>query len=625
MKKIIIGALAIWMTGWLSGCKKFINIVPDDIATINSAFTLRQEAEKYLFTCYSYLPSDGSYSGTPAFGGGDEIWQLPTFQNISGDPLQIAMGYQSSANTYMSNWTSMFDALRDCNIFLDNVDHVVDLQPYEKKQWKAEVNFLKAYYHWLLFRQYGPIPIIDKNIDISATIDQMKVKRQSVDSTINYICQLLDTAAVSLPVTIQNQSQELGRITQPIALAIKARVLVMAASPLFNGNTDYAQFKNVDGAILFDQTPSPAKWQRAADACKAAITAATGAGNKLYTFSNSLVSLTDTLYTEMSIRNAVCEKWNQEVIWGNPNSRPGGTTNLQDLCMPRLDPNQLGNQTPLGQLAPTMKMVELYYSHNGVPINEDVTYDYANRYSLRTAVDSEGEYLQSGYQTAIVNFDREPRFYADMAFDGSQWFMNNGTWPVQALAGEPQSEKNTTGYSLTGYFTKKLVNWNYVISTGTSGSTTQDYPWPEMRLADLYLLYAEALNEATGPSADVYTYLNLVRARAGLGTVQDCWTNFSNNPSKFTTQSGLRDIVHQERGIEMAFEGSRFWDLLRWKTAVKEWNKQVLGWDVNQSNPAYYYRLKVLYTQTFQPRQYLWPLNENDVIINPNLVQNLGW
>jgi len=625
MKKIIIGVLAIWMTGWLTECKKFINIVPDDIATINSAFTLRQEAQKYLFTCYSYLPSDGSYGGTPAFGGGDEIWQLKSFQNVDGSPLQIAMGFQNSNGPLMSNWENMFKALRDCNIFLDNVDRVVDMQPYEKSRWKAEVTFLKAYYHWLLFRQYGPIPVVDKNIQISATIDEMKIKRVSVDSAVNYICQLLDTAAVDLPPVIQDQSDELGRITKPIALSIKARVLVTAASPLFNGNTDYTQFKNVDGTPLFNPAASPAKWQRAADACKAAITACAGAGNKLYTFSNTLITLPEVQNLEMSIRNAVCEKWNSEIIWGNPNSRPGGTTNLQDLCMPRLDPNHLGNQTPLGQLAPTMKMVEFFYTHNGVPINEDLSYDYANRYNLRTAVDSEDNYLQSGYQTAGVNFDREPRFYADMAFDGSQWLMANQTWPVQALAGEPQSEKNTTGYSLTGYFTKKLVNWKYVINEGTSSITTQDYPWPEMRLADLYLLYAEALNEATGPSDEVYTYLNLVRARAGLGTVQDCWTNFSNNPSKFTTQNGLRDIVRQERGIEMAFEGSRFWDLLRWKTAIKEWNKQVVGWDVSQSDPAYYYRPKVLFTQTFQSRQYLWPLSESDIIINPNLVQNLGW
>jgi hypothetical protein len=626
MKKFLIILL---LPATLIGCKKFINIVPDDVATINSAFTLRQEAIKYLFTCYSYLPSDGDYGGTPAFGAGDECWQSPNWTNSDQDPIKIATGGQNADGPLMSIWPNMYQAIRDCNTFLANVGNVVDLEPYERVRWVAEVTFLKAYYHWLLLRQYGPIPVVDQNIPISATLDQTKIKRVSVDSAVNYIVRLLDTAAVNLPLTITSQSDELGRITQPIALSIKARVLTTAASPLFNGNTDYASFHNVDGSPFFNQAASTDKWQRAADACKAAIDACNQAGMHLYTFTSTLVTLSDTLFTEMSIRNAVCEKWNAEQIWGNPNSRPStgggsGATDFQDFCAPRLDPSRLDNQIPQGQYAPTMKMVELFYSKNGVPIDEDLNYDYADRYNLRTAVDSEGDYLQSGYTTAILNFDREPRFYADMAFDGSQYFMANQMWPIQAEFGQSQSQKNNDGYSITGYFTKKLVNWNYVVQDGQSTSTV-DYPWPEMRLADLYLLYAESLNEAQGPVADVLTYLNLIRARAGLGTVQSCWTNFSNNPSKYTTQSGMREIVHQERGIELAFEGSRFWDILRWKTATTQWNQQVVGWDVSQSDPNLYYRKKVLYTQSFQPRQYLWPLATYDVTVNPNLEQNQGW
>lgn len=611
------------------GCKKYIDVVPDDVATINSVFTLRQEAIKYLYTCYSYLPQDGDYAGTPAFGAGDECWQSPNWTNVDQDPIKIATGQQNADAPLMGTWSSMFEAIRDCNTFLANVGNVTDLQPYERTRWIAEVTFLKAYYHWMLFRQYGPIPVVDVNIPISASLDEMKIKRVSVDSAVNYIVKLLDTAAVNLPLTITSQSDELGRITRPIAMGIKARVLVTAASPLFNGNTDYAGFKNVDGSPFFDQAVQTAKWARAADAAKAAIDVCTQAGIKLYTFSSTNTTLSPAMFTEMSIRNAICEKWNVEEIWGNPNSRPStgggsGSTNLQNFCAPRLDPSRLANQIPQGQYAPTMKMVELFYSKNGVPINEDITYDYADRYNLRTAVDSESEYLQSGDSTAILNFDREPRFYADMAFDGGQYFMFNQTWPINALLGEAQSQKNESGYSITGYFTKKLVNWNYVVQDGQSTSTN-DYPWPELRLADLYLLYAEALNESQGPVADVYTYLNLIRARAGLGTVQDAWTNFSNNPSKFTTQTGLRSIIRQERGIEMAFEGSRFWDILRWKTATTEWNKQVVGWDVSQSDPDLYYRKRVLYTQNFQPRQYLWPLKNYDVTVNPNLEQNQGW
>src|SRR5690606_17806556 len=110
----------------------------------------------------------------------------------------------------------------------------------------------------------------------------------------------------------------------------------------------------------------------------------------------------------------------------------------------------------------------------------------------------------------------------------------------------------------------KLVNWN-LVATQTSVNI-ESYPWPIIRLGDVYLLYAEALNE-TGKQAEALVYLNRIRERAGLGTVESSWTNFSDNPTKYQDQEGLREIIHQERMIEMAFEGSRYWDLKRWKTA----------------------------------------------------------
>jgi hypothetical protein len=146
-----------------------------------------------------------------------------------------------------------------------------------------------------------------------------------------------------------------------------------------------------------------------------------------------------------------------------------------------------------------------------------------------------------------------------------------------------------------------------------------------MRLSDLYLLYSEALNESEGPSAEVYKYLDLVRARAGLGTVESSWTNYSTNPTKFTNQDGLRAIIHQERLIELAFESQRFWDLRRWKESAKELNDPIRGWDVSQTTADAYYRTTVLYNQTFGTKDYFWPIDDNNITTNRNLVQNTGW
>ena len=137
---------------------------------------------------------------------------------------------------------------------LENMDKPIDLTPGEKARWISEVKFLKAYYHFYLFRMYGPIPITDVNLPISSEPQDVKVKRDPVDSVVNYMVRLLDQAAPDLPLAIQNQTQELGRITRPIALAVKADILATAASPLFNGNPAYASFVDKDGQNLFSGT-----------------------------------------------------------------------------------------------------------------------------------------------------------------------------------------------------------------------------------------------------------------------------------------------------------------------------------------------------------------------------------
>ncbi|MFC4142071.1 RagB/SusD family nutrient uptake outer membrane protein [Pedobacter mendelii] len=615
----------------LTGCKKdFLDVVPDNVATIENSFTSRNEAEKYLYTCYSYLPQESDINSNPAFLAGDEFWTywpIPAGNPLPSNPQQIARGNQNVSNPYLNYWDGavggkpLWAAIRDCNIFLDNISKVPDLDPSLRDRWAAEVKFLKAYYHFYLLRAYGPIPIVEKNLPISASIDEVKVMRQPVDKVVNFIVGLLDSAAINLPSSILNRASELGRITKPAALAIKARVLVTAASPLFNGNSDFAQLRNADGTQLFNANKDVEKWKRAAAACKEAIDASESAGVALYEF-NELVTVSSRTKLEMNIRNSMADQWSSELIWGFSN---GAGSFIQGWAMPKLDPNKLANDSFKGELAPTIRTAELFYTDKGVPINEDKTWDYVNRNNLRTATTADQDYLQNGYTTVGLHFNREPRFYADMGFDGSIWYMQNGTWKVQAKSGQTQSRKGANGYSLTGYFAKKLVNWKFVILQDY-GFTQQVYAWPMIRLADVYLMYAEALNEVNGPSTEAYTYINKVRKRAGLRTVEDSWLNFSNNPGKYLTQDGLREIIQQETSIEFAFEGHNFWDLRRWKKASEVLNNQVYGWDIDQADAVNYYRRKPLFSQKFvAPRDYFWPISEGSLIVNRNLVQNIGW
>jgi len=146
-----------------------------------------------------------------------------------------------------------------------------------------------------------------------------------------------------------------------------------------------------------------------------------------------------------------------------------------------------------------------------------------------------------------------------------------------------------------------------------------------MRLADLYLLHAEAMNEAYGPSEEVYFYLNRIRENTGLPTIQHSWENYSRNPGKYKIKEGLRDIIRRERAIELAFEGHRLWDLRRWKTATDEVPKPITGWDVDQETHEGYYRERFIHRMEFSLRDYFWPIRELDLIVNKNLVQNPGW
>lgn len=371
MKKrsfIILAALAIGFTS----CKKYLDVVPDNVATLNNAFTMRSEAEKYLATCYSFLGNDGDPQLNVAYLGGDELWVSYPPRAINANNWQIARGNQNVVNPYVGIWGSVYQGIRACNTFLENITDttkVRDILIDERTRWIGEAMFLKAYYHFILFRQYGPIAIVDKNLAIDAPLSDLKVKRQPVDSVVNYIANLMNDAAKLLPYRVINPSTDYGHITRPIALSMRAKTLVYGASPLFNGNTDYTNFKNKDGKALVNTTFDNNKWQKAATAAKDAIDACVAGGISLYSFINTTgYPLSDVTMTQMSIRNAMCEKWNQELIWGNSNS---STWQLQYSSMAHIDPANAGNSSIYGVLGPTMAIVRQFYTKNGVPIDQD--------------------------------------------------------------------------------------------------------------------------------------------------------------------------------------------------------------------------------------------------------------
>jgi len=628
-KIILLGLMVIA----LSSCKKYLNVVPDNIATIDNAFTLRNQAEKYLFTCYSFLPRLGDIANPTFMGSGEMVTPNPGISPMDGyqNFIDLAYGGQNSVLPIGNTWDgengarSYYIAIRHCNIFLENIVKVPDIQISERNKWIAEVKFLKAYYHLGLLKMYGPIPVIRKNLPISASVEEVRVKREPVDTVVNYVVQTLNEAIPDLPLEISNQAKELGRVTKPIALAIKAQTLVLAASPLFNGNPDYVNFKNKDGQALLNSTVDNTKWKKAADACKAAIDVCHEAANAIHYFEKpfNMGNLSEATTYCMNVRSAITEEWNSEIIWGFSNSKSSSGT-LQNMGTPRNDVQQ----TSGALLAASINAAEMFYTRNGVPIDEDKDWDYAGRFTkLKTIPQSESSLLNPNYTTASFNMDREYRFYADLAFDRSSLFGFGRTDEsnllyISTIWGQGNSTGSNSRFSCTGYWPKKLINYK---NSGSSGSyNIVSYVWPAIRLASLYLLYAEALNEAEGPSAEVYKYIDLVRSRAGLKGVVESWANYAKNPSKPTTKEGFRSIVHQETMIELMFEGENYWNVRRWKS-LDIMNRPIKGWDVFQTTTENFYRLKTIFTPNYSYRDFLFPIKEYDLSVNPNLVQNPKW
>lgn len=628
---------------WFTSCNKFMDIVPDNVPELKNAFAMRTMAERYLFTCYSWMPAGFDNQANPAMFAGDELWLNSTANFTEGTygNWYIARGAQNTNNPLNNYWEgsqqgkNLWQGINDCNIFLANIEKVPDMDSFEIKRWKAEVTFLKAYYHYYLLRMYGPVHIMDASVPAFSDPANTQIERKPVDECFGYIIGLIDSSIEDLPDDILNIATENGRISKVIAYAMKAEILVTAASPLFNGNTDYSNFVNRNNVPFFNPVFSAEKWIQAKNACATAVTFAEINGRKLFKWNVPLTmspAPQQSTKNQMSFREAVAERQdNSEQIWVNNVSR-ANSAYQRTVTVRSYDPALLSNTILNSFVSPTINVAALYYSKNGVPIEEDVNYDYGARFNLRTVPTGNSEYMYNltpGYVTVGFHFDREDRFYASLSFDGGRYFMSSHTDESKAFStnyklGGNAGPSSPSGYSATGYTPKKLVSYRNV-QAASNVYTVYEYGYPVIRLADLYLLYAEALNESGATTAEVCKYLDIVRERSGLKGVQTSWTTYSRNPNKPNTKDGLRDIILRERSIELMFEGKRFWDLLRTKTAIKALNANILGWGVREKDAELFYRPVNLFSRKFGQRDYLWPLSLPELRRNAKLTQNPGW
>ena len=635
----------------------WLDVVPEsDITTIDSDFETYAGAETWLKSCYVFLQDPYAKMNNVAFYATDELVSDNYLRNTASyhpEGLDIISGRQGVLSPYDDVWfnrpvyydgmanyrTDYYTAIVLCNHFINRIDNVYNLDVADKMEWKAEVVALKAFFYFELVRRYGPVIIVPEIVDPNLDVATLKLPRSHVDTCFNYIVRLCDEAIPDLPSLTVKKSERKGYFNKEAAMALKARVLLYQASDLFNGNLDYANFTERDGQPLFSSQADPEKWRRAADAAIAAIEQCRQEGISL---TQDYTASTDLQTTMLNIENSIhTYNWiSDEVLWMvkvQDNYMGGG---IFGYTMPNFNDNS-SHSFAGACLVPTMKMVEMYYTENGLPIDQDLRWVGAgNPYALSQETDLNYTDVVA-LNEPIVNLHRrrEARFYADIAADRCYWRLGTTTtsnWLMEVYQGETMGVAATRYNALepqniTGYFMKKwsssegnlYAHYNNLSSLG-------EQPFPIFRLAELYLIAAEALNEyKAAPDQEVYDYLNVVRKRAGIPNVEVAWKN-ARDPGKVSTKSGMRDIIRQEWNIEFAFEGYRYWNVRRWKIANTELNERVYGWNVLGNNANAFYNNGngpiVVYSgnKFVAPRDYLYPIRSEEVQ-RAGCVQNPGW
>lgn len=633
--RILLSLTTVVMLG-LTGCRDYLDIVPEKTQELELLFERRDQAFKALSTCYSYIPRpDDLYGSTVLLT--DEL-TTPTRQVLNS--IEIMRGKQSSGSSIMLDlWNgyyggeyqhSLFEGINNCNILIENIVSVPDMDDDEIDTWIAEAEFLKAYYHYLLMQHYGPIPIIDQNIPISAPIEDILVYRNSMDECFDYVIDKIDLVMNALPERVTSQ-QYLGRIDQSIAMALKSRVALYKASPLYNGNNEYyANLKDKRDENLFSTSQNQELWKEAAEAAKLAIEMASNNNFMLYEYSDVVPDYDEVDYSSSAFtrslynyRYMMVDKWNSELIWGNSQPVTDWWTVLAASFLKNPDET---NEAAWQWLSPTLRMAELYYTKNGLPIDEDLSFDYDNRYTTTKIGTSHLGYAQYNETTARLHLNREPRFYASIGFDRGYVRAYDEKNELSLRKDENNGRSGSSNdYLVTGYALKK---YNHPASETKSYDDLIKYAWPMIRMAELYLNYAEAMNEFYGPSQEVYDALNTVRGRVGLPNIETIWSDATKakTVNKHQTKEGLREIIQHERLIELAFEGHRYNDIRRWKRGEEFFNTPVRGWSADESEVNNFYTIIEVGQRVFQsPKDYLQPLSLDELTRNSNLVQNPGW
>lgn len=621
------------------GCDSYLDRQPDDQLTSKNIFDKKTTTLQYLVNVYTYIPSEWSpegYSSSSCIAitasdeascvyTGSRFFALLNHNQLS--PLSTHSGYRHSV------YRLLYQGISEATYFMSKVQDCPQLTDEEKVMWRGEARFLRAFYYTELLKWNGPVIWLgDRQSDYSDP-NVSKVDRTPWSTIVDWLCGEYDQAAAELPDT--RSPYEIGRPTKGSSLAMKARLLMFNASPLFNGQNGtgiYDGIVNKDGEKLFNTEYDENRWRQAAEAAKAVI------DMNMY----NLVDDENATPLE-NIHNAAVLLNSPENIFtvqcGGRSWKVGETP---------------VSASGYGGIGLTQKLVDAFAMDNGYyPITnmEEDSYDNG---AGTIDVDPRSGYTETGSQKFVNPFfstipknmkakdaietmnmyiGREPRFYANVFWSGQTWIMGtNKLTNIQFYKNGNSGPITSNNYSPTGYLCLKFIDPDLDTKSGGWGNIS----WPIIRYADVLLMYIEALNEYDPTNPDILIYWNKIRHRAGvpaIGTGED-----EVYPEIIGDKELQRKYIRRERMVELCFEGKRYFDTRRWMIAEKEDNGKVVGCNIGASDYKmsgdYWRRTSIFDTfgeagtkaeRVFTKKYYLLPMNQSELDRVPELTQNYGW
>ena len=485
--------------------------------------------------------------------------------------IQFATGTVNPSVVPTDAWALPYGNIRAVNQLLRNL-YRVPWADAVKVQAKAEARFLRAWFYAIMLEHYGGVPLIGDTV-YNAT-DKINGKRASFRACVNYILSECDAAAADLPL-VQAGSQW-GRASKGACLALKSRVLLFAASPLFNNGGMAHGTAGLDSIVAYPDS-DPNRWQLAADAARAVI-----ASNAYHLYVDSTSKPGEKGY---GFQHVFIERANNpEYIFAHMMGENKYLESFWDV------PSRGGS----GGAFAYQEMVDAFPMSNGLPITDPASgYDPGHPYSNR---DPRLDY------TIIHDSTLRPIFGANQP-SPVLLYMNTSVNPPVAASGDAVYKGTPTGLYIYKMMDPTLIN-------NSLGTTTRCLPL--MRYAEILLNYAEALNEVSGPAPEVYQAVEAIRERAGL------------RPFQLTpglTQEDMRQLIRNERRIELAYEGFRFFDVRRWLIAEQTDNQQMHGMEVDRGATVVYKPFNVR-KHNFNKAMYLWPIPFWEIAKSPELQQN---